>query len=67
VREAFADRGVALVRADWTSRDPRITKALAAFGRSGVPLNVYYPPGANAAPVTLPAVLSPGIVLDALN
>ena len=27
-REAFADRGVALVRADWTRRDPVITQAL---------------------------------------
>jgi thiol:disulfide interchange protein DsbD len=67
VRRALVERDVALVRADWTSRDPRITDALIAFGRSGVPLNVYYPPGAGAEPRVLPSVLSPGIVLEALD
>jgi thiol:disulfide interchange protein DsbD len=66
VRRAFIERDVALLRADWTSRDPRITEALVAFGRSGVPLNVYYPPGAGAQPRVLPSVLSAGIVLEAL-
>src|SRR5205085_11544124 len=34
VRQAFAARDVVLVRADWTRRDPAITTALAALGRS---------------------------------
>jgi thiol:disulfide interchange protein DsbD len=67
VVQALAERDVALVRADWTSYDPRITEALAAFGRSGVPLNVYYPPGRDSEPFVLPSVLSPGIVLDAIG
>jgi thiol:disulfide interchange protein DsbD len=67
VRRTFAERDVALVRADWTSQDPRITEALAAYGRSGVPLNVYYPPEPGAEPLVLPTVLSPGIVLGALD
>jgi thiol:disulfide interchange protein DsbD len=66
VRQTFAERDVALVRADWTSQDPQITQALAAHGRSGVPLNVYYPPGPGSEPHVLPSVLSPGIVLAAL-
>ena len=37
IRDAFAKRGVELVRADWTRRDPVITQALAALGRQGVP------------------------------
>ena len=67
VRRAFAERGVALLKADWTRRDPAITGALAAFGRSGVPLYVYYPADPAAEPVLLPALLTPAIVLGILE
>ncbi len=66
VRRAFADANVALVRADWTRRDPEITEALASFGRVGVPLYVLYPADPDAAPRVLPQLLTPGIILDAL-
>jgi thiol:disulfide interchange protein DsbD len=65
VRDAFASRDVAMLRADWTSRDDEITRALASFGRSGVPLYVLY--GAGAEPMVLPSVLTRGVVLDALQ
>lgn len=65
VRDAFAARDVAMLRADWTSRDAEITRALASFGRSGVPLYVLY--GAGAEPVVLPTVLTRGTVLAALD
>jgi thiol:disulfide interchange protein DsbD len=64
VRDAFAQKDVALVRADWTRRDPVITQALAALGRSGVPVYVLYRPG--RAPVVLPEVLERRVVIDAL-
>jgi thiol:disulfide interchange protein DsbD len=67
VRRAFAGRNVALLKADWTRRDPAITGALAAFGRSGVPLYVYYPADPAAQPVVLPALLTPMIVLATLE
>ena len=57
--EVLADlksKNVALLRADWTRRDPAITAALAALGRSGVPVYVFYAPG--KAPVMLTEVLS---------
>ena len=41
----FDRRGVALLRADWTRRDPSITAALAQLGRNGVPVYVVYKPG----------------------
>ena len=66
VQQAFADKSVTLVRADWTSRDSEITEALASFNRSGVPLYVLYP-GDGGEPVVLPEVLTPQIVLDALD
>ena len=47
---------VALLRADWTRRDPAVTQALAELGRSGVPVYVFYKPG--RAPVVLSEILS---------
>ena len=64
VRDAFAQRGIELVRADWTRRDPVITQALAALGRQGVPVYVLYLPGRE--PMLLPEVLQTQVVLDAL-
>jgi thiol:disulfide interchange protein/DsbC/DsbD-like thiol-disulfide interchange protein len=42
VLEAFATQQVALLRADWTSRDAIIGAELARLGRSGVPAYVFY-------------------------
>jgi thiol:disulfide interchange protein DsbD len=64
VRDAFAKANVVLVRADWTRRDPAITQALAALGRSGVPVYVLYRQGRE--PRVLPEVLQRSIVIDAL-
>lgn len=49
-------KNVALLRADWTRRDPAVTAALALLGRSGVPVYVIYKPG--SAPVVLSEILS---------
>jgi thiol:disulfide interchange protein DsbD len=54
-----------LFRADWTNRDPAIAAELAAHGRSGVPLYLVYPRG--GAPVVLPELLTPDIVLESLS
>ena len=64
VKDAFAKGGVALVRADWTRRDPQISQALAALGRQGVPVYVLYRPGKE--PLLLPEVLQKQTVLDAI-
>ena len=66
VQQAFARANVVLLRADWTRHDPAITQALAALGRDSVPVYLLYAPGQNA-PQILPAVLTPGIVVDAVN
>ena len=65
VRDAFARSGTVRLRADWTRRDARITEALAALGRSGVPVYVLYRKG--RPPQLLPEVLRPGVVVDALS
>lgn len=66
VRKAFTDKHVVLLVADWTNRNPQITALLEAHGRSGVPLYLYYAPGATE-PKILPQVLTEGIVLQALE
>lgn len=67
VGQAFRKAGIAYLKGDWTNRDPRITAKLEAFGRSGVPLYVYYPAGIGTAPVVLPQILTPDIVLGAIT
>ncbi|MGD0482396.1 MAG: thioredoxin family protein [Terracidiphilus sp.] len=66
VMQAFGAKNVALFKADWTREDPAITQALTALGRSGVPVYALYSPGQND-PQLLPQVLTPGIVLDAID
>ncbi|MEG1372755.1 MAG: thioredoxin family protein, partial [Comamonas sp.] len=61
----FAQHNVALLRADWTRRDPAITQALAQLGRSGVPVYVLLAPG--QAPVVLSELPSKQEVHSALK
>jgi thiol:disulfide interchange protein/DsbC/DsbD-like thiol-disulfide interchange protein len=61
----FQSRNYALLRADWTRRDPAITKALAQLGRNGVPVYVVYRPG--HAPTVLSEVLSVAEVRSAIG
>jgi thiol:disulfide interchange protein DsbD len=56
VHEAFAKAGITYLKGDWTREDPKITAVLKAHGRSGVPLYLYYAPGAAEAQV-LPQIL----------
>ncbi|HTH28338.1 MAG TPA: protein-disulfide reductase DsbD domain-containing protein [Sphingobium sp.] len=59
VAQAFARQNVAVMVGDWTRGDPAITRFLEAHGRSGVPLYLYYAPGAATGQV-LPQLLTPG-------
>jgi thiol:disulfide interchange protein DsbD len=61
----FQARQVTLLRADWTRRDPAITAALTALGRSGVPVYALYAPG--RAPVLLSELPSVAEVQSALQ
>ena len=65
VRAAFAQAGVAYLKGDWTRQDADITEFLRGFGRSGVPLYVFYPVGGDGS--TLPQILTPGLVLSMLR
>jgi thiol:disulfide interchange protein len=60
----FDAKKVAMLRADWTRRDPAITAALTALGRSGVPVYVLQAPG--KPPVVLTEILGKDEVRAAL-
>ena len=66
VQEAFATRGVSYLTADWTRGDSAVGELLREHGREGVPLYLYWAPGA-AQPVVLPQLLTEGIVLQAIG
>jgi len=66
VKDAFNKKQVAYLVADWTNRNEAITRMLAANGRDGVPLYLYFAPGADK-PVILPQILTESGVLGAIN
>lgn len=65
VTKKFTEHGVVLMKADWTRYDPVITEALKKYGRSGVPLYVYYSEGEE--PVILPQVLTPDVIVQTIE
>jgi len=67
VAKRFREEGVTLLKADWTRRDDEITQALAGYGRQGVPVYILYGREAGSAPRFLPELLTPAIVLSALD
>jgi thiol:disulfide interchange protein len=61
VRAAFEKAGVVTMVGDWTRRDAAITQFLTEQGAAGVPLYLWYAPGASA-PEQLPQVLTPELL-----
>ena len=57
---------VALI-GDYTRRPDNITEELTHFGRPSVPLVLVYPKNSALPPIVLPELLTPGLVLDALD
>ncbi len=66
VIEAFHETGTVYMVADWTVQDPVITETLAQYGRSGVPLYLYYQAGAEEAEI-LPQILTTDIMLKTIR
>ena len=66
IHDVFAAKHIVYMVADWTNGDKDITAYLQSFGRAGVPIYVYYPPGGKE-PVILPQVLTESIVIEAIK
>jgi thiol:disulfide interchange protein DsbD len=67
VRARLKELHAVALLADFTHFDDAIGAELARHNRAGVPLVLVYPANTNLPPETLPATLTPQIVLDALN
>jgi thiol:disulfide interchange protein DsbD len=67
IATAFRTGGVVYLKGDWTNQDAAITAKLEEFGRSGVPLYVFYPAGRESQPVVLPQFLTVDIVLGGIG
>ncbi|MRS14208.1 cytochrome C biogenesis protein [Enterobacteriaceae bacterium RIT691] len=66
VKDAIARTGTLYMVADSTKFNADVDDALGQFGQGGLPLYVVYPAD-GSAPTILPQVLTPGIVINALN
>jgi thiol:disulfide interchange protein DsbD len=67
VREKLKTLDVVTFRADFTHYDARIAQELENFDRAGVPLVLVFPSDKDGAVQVLPPLLTPNIVLDALD
>ncbi|MBX9945710.1 MAG: thioredoxin family protein [Reyranella sp.] len=65
-RRAFEQAGVVKLKGDWTNRDAEITAVLKEVGRAGVPLYLFWAPGADR-PKILPQVLTEAMILSELS
>lgn len=66
VEAVFKELNIEAVKADWTNKDPAITEALSGYGKSSIPLYVFYPAGSET-PVILPELVTPGLVIELLR
>ncbi|HUA38074.1 MAG TPA: protein-disulfide reductase DsbD domain-containing protein [Candidatus Sulfopaludibacter sp.] len=67
VRKKLKDINAVALVGDYTHFPDNITTELNRYNRAGVPLVLVYPKDSNAQPIVLPQVLTPGIVLEALD
>jgi thiol:disulfide interchange protein DsbD len=67
VRKKLKEINAVALIGDYTHFPDNITAELNRYSRAGVPLVLVYPKDVDVQPVVLPAILTPGIVLDALD
>jgi thiol:disulfide interchange protein/DsbC/DsbD-like thiol-disulfide interchange protein len=67
VRQKLKEINAVALVGDYTHFPDNITVELNRYSRAGVPLVLVYPKGTDAQPVVLPALLTPGSVLEALD
>ena len=65
VKKYLAENNIKYIVADWTNRDDNILKVLKEYGRTGVPLYLYWKPGLEET-VILPAILTEDILINLL-
>ncbi len=66
IADAFNEKELTYMVADWTNEDPQITEALQRYGRAGVPLYLLFAKN-SLSPFVLPQILTIDILLSALD
>ena len=67
VRAKLKELNAVALLGDYTRFPDAITAELNRYDRAGVPLVLVYPKNPDAPAIVLPAILTPGMVLDALD
>jgi thiol:disulfide interchange protein/DsbC/DsbD-like thiol-disulfide interchange protein len=67
VRQKLKDINAVAFTGDYTRTPDNITAELKRYNRAGVPLVLVFPKNPDAQPIVLPEILTPGIVLNALD
>ena len=62
----FKEKEIFYMEADWTNKNKVIAEKLESFGRSSIPLYVFYPER-DKQPIILPEILSESVIEDYLN
>jgi thiol:disulfide interchange protein DsbD len=66
-KELLVKESITYLKGDWTNQDAQISALLKEYGRSGVPLYLFYPSGVASKAVVLPQILTHDIVSSALQ
>ena len=67
VRSTMGELGVCPLKADWSHEDPVISAWLKRHGRAGVPFYLLLPADPSAAPIALPDIITPSLVVAAMK
>ncbi len=67
ITKAFENKNVVTMTADWTKKDPVITRELEKLGRTGVPVYVLYSGDLHEPPKILPQTLTAKVVMEYLD
>jgi thiol:disulfide interchange protein len=67
VQDKIRSLNVLLLKVDWTKQDPKVTKLIRKFERSGVPLYVIYSAKHPDKPIILPELITKEMILSKLD
>jgi len=67
VEQTFDELNVATIKGDWTNTDPKITELLQEYGRSGVPLYLWFPANHTEKAIILPQLLTQNLLINVLK
>lgn len=67
VEAVFDEYKVVTLKGDMTNPDPKISGLLSEYGRSGVPLYLWFPANRAGKADVLPQLLTPNLVIDAIK